>query len=166
MKVLFRIRDVVWPPEATLRELGVMPAHVVLDFGCGPGSYSLAAARLVGPTGRVYAVDVNLAAVKYVEASAQRQGLENIVASTRDSPADLPSCSLDLAIMHDVLHELDSPATVISGIECLLKPNGVFAVSDHHMRGHAIVAAVTSSGILCHTRHFRGVYCFTRRPLE
>jgi len=65
--------------------------------------------------------------------------------------------------MHDVLHELDSPAAVISGIERVLKPDGVFAVSDHHMKENVIVAKVASGGIFSLSRCFSGVYCFTRR---
>lgn len=80
MTVLFRVRDAIWPPEVSLRELGLMQGHTLLDFGCGPGSYSIAGARLVGPAGRIYAVDINPLAVKRVQKAATRRSLGNISA--------------------------------------------------------------------------------------
>ena len=57
MSLEFRLRDFFRPPERILREAGIRNGMTVLDFGCGPGGFSLAAAKLVGPDGRVYAVD-------------------------------------------------------------------------------------------------------------
>jgi ubiquinone/menaquinone biosynthesis C-methylase UbiE len=163
MAVLFRVRDAIWPPERVLRELGVSPGHTVLDYGCGPGSYSLAAARLAGPSGKVFAVDINPWAVRRLQNIARRLGVGNIVAIVGDSPAGLPCRIVDLALMHDVLHELDDAATVIVGIERVLKPEGVLAVSDHHMRSSAIVHAVTSRGVFALARCSKDVHCFKRR---
>jgi predicted methyltransferase len=52
------LRDLIRPPRAILREAGLGPGMAVLDFGCGPGGFSVAAVRLVGPAGRVYALDL------------------------------------------------------------------------------------------------------------
>jgi 23S rRNA U2552 (ribose-2'-O)-methylase RlmE/FtsJ len=57
MSLEFRLRDFFRPPERILREAGIRDGLTVLDFGCGPGGFSQAAAKLVGPEGRVYAVD-------------------------------------------------------------------------------------------------------------
>jgi predicted methyltransferase len=51
--IVIRLRDLVRSPTKVLMEAGVRPGMVVLDFGCGPGGFSLAAARLVGKEGRV-----------------------------------------------------------------------------------------------------------------
>lgn len=166
MTVLFRVRDAVWPPDTVLRELGVSPGHAVLDFGCGPGGYSLAAARLAGSSGRVFAVDINPWAVRRLQNIARRLGFGNIVTIVGDSPAGLPCRAVDLALMHDVLHELDDPAAVISGIERVLRPEGVLAVSDHHMRSKAIVHAVTSGGVFGLANRSKDVHCFKRRTGE
>jgi len=60
MSLKFRLRDFFRPPERILREAGIRNGMTVLDFGCGPGGFSLAAAKLVGPGGRVYAADGGL----------------------------------------------------------------------------------------------------------
>lgn len=49
MSWAFRLRDWLHPLAGILHEAGVRPGMTVLDFGCGPGGLSLAAARLVGP---------------------------------------------------------------------------------------------------------------------
>ena len=46
--LFFKIRDLFLPPEDVLKEAGIAAGFHVLDFGCGTGSYSLAAARVVG----------------------------------------------------------------------------------------------------------------------
>jgi cobalt-precorrin-6B (C15)-methyltransferase len=52
---------------------------MVLDFGCGSGTYTIPAAKAVGATGRVYALDINPRALDRVERKAERAGLRNIV---------------------------------------------------------------------------------------
>ena len=51
MALGFMFRDLPNPPEKILKEADIGPGDRVLDFGCGPGSYSLAAAKLVGEKG-------------------------------------------------------------------------------------------------------------------
>lgn len=58
MAFFFSIRDLVKPPENILKETDIRPGDRVLDFGCGPGSYSLAASRLVDESGEVHALDI------------------------------------------------------------------------------------------------------------
>ncbi|KYH37203.1 MAG: methylase involved in ubiquinone/menaquinone biosynthesis, partial [Candidatus Bathyarchaeota archaeon B24] len=54
-----------------LAEVGVGAGKVVLDFGCGSGTYTIPAARLVGDEGKVYALDVRKKALDEVEAKAK-----------------------------------------------------------------------------------------------
>jgi len=157
---LFRIRDLIWPPARTLLKLGVLPGHTVLDFGCGPGGYSIAAARLVGPTGKVFALDVNPLAVRAVQRAAEKERLGNITTVLADSAADVPNGSVDVAILHDVLHLLADPAKAIAGLHGALKREGMLSVSDHHMKGAAIVSAISLGKLFEVSRSFKGVYCF------
>jgi ubiquinone/menaquinone biosynthesis C-methylase UbiE len=161
---LFRIRDLLWPPARTLLKLGVLPGHTVLDFGCGPGGYSIAAARLVGPTGKVYALDINPLAVRAVQKAAGKERLGNITTVLADSAADLPNGSVDVAILHDVLHLLADPAKVIASLHRALHREGLLCVSDHHMIEAAILSAMSSSGLFEVSRSYQGTYCF--KPVE
>ena len=55
-----------------LSEVGVGEGQSVLDFGCGSGTYSIPAARLVGDFGRVYSLDVNRGALDKLSRKAER----------------------------------------------------------------------------------------------
>jgi ubiquinone/menaquinone biosynthesis C-methylase UbiE len=164
MVLVFRVRDLVWPPAEALRQVGILPGHTVLDFGCGPGGYSLAAARLVGPTGKVYALDSNPLAVRAVQRAAGKERLGNITAVLADSAADLPNGSVDVAVLHDVLHLLADPAKVIASLHRALHWEGLLCVSDHHMIEAAILSAISSSGLFEVARSLEGTYCF--KPVE
>lgn len=67
MALEYRLRDRRQPPLKTLDEVGVKQGMAVLDFGCGPGEFSLAAAELVGSAGTVYALDIHPLAIKSVK---------------------------------------------------------------------------------------------------
>jgi ubiquinone/menaquinone biosynthesis C-methylase UbiE len=164
MVLVFRVRDRVWPPAEALRQAGVLPGHTALDFGCGPGGYSLAAARLVGPAGKVYALDFNPLAVRAVQKAAGKERLGNITAVLADSAADVPNGSVDVAVMHDVLHLLAEPAKVIASLHRALKREGLLCVDDHHMKEAAIISAISSGGLFEVSRSFRGTHCF--KPVE
>ena len=62
-----------------LAEIGVRKKQVVLDFGCGSGTYTIPAAKLVGDGGKVYALDINRKALDRIEERAKKEGLMNIV---------------------------------------------------------------------------------------
>ena len=164
MVLVFRVRDAIWPPEAMLRRIGVAAGHTFLDFGSGPGGYSLAAARLVGPAGKVYALDFNPIAVSAVERAAEKERLANITTVLADSAADVPNGSVDVAILHDVLHLLADPAKVIASLYRALKREGLLWVDDHHMKEAAIIPAISSGALFEVSRSFKGTYCF--KPVE
>jgi ubiquinone/menaquinone biosynthesis C-methylase UbiE len=164
MSLKFCVRDRIWPPAEALRRMGILPGHTVLDFGCGPGGYSLAAARLVGPTGKVYALDVNPIAISAVQRAAEKERLGNVATLLADSAADLPKGSVDVVILHDVLHLLADPAKVVASLRRALKREGLLWVDDHHMKEAAIISAISSDGLFGVSRNFKGTYCF--EPVE
>ena len=73
------IRKLFDPPQK-LVEPYVTNGQVVADLGCGPGFHTLALAELVGPEGRVYAVDSDEKAIRAVEKKADKRGHQNIEA--------------------------------------------------------------------------------------
>ena len=66
-------------PFKVLFELGIRAGNAVLDFGCGSGTYTIPAAKLVGTGGRVYALDINSKFLNKIEERAKQEGLTNIV---------------------------------------------------------------------------------------
>jgi SAM-dependent methyltransferase len=70
----------VWRPRAldAWRRAGFTVGQTLLDVGCGPGHATLDLAEMVGPTGRVVAVDRSRRFLEALDAGRRRQGLENI----------------------------------------------------------------------------------------
>jgi ubiquinone/menaquinone biosynthesis C-methylase UbiE len=163
MAVEFRLRDLLRPPERVLAETGVGRGKVVLDYGCGPGGFSVAAAKLVGPEGRVYAVDVAPIALRYVARGAARAGVGNVVVMGADACAGLEDASVDLVLLYDVLHDLTEPHRQLGEFHRLLRGGGVLSVSDHHIAGPALVDTITAAGRFRHTG--RGKYTDAFVPL-
>ncbi|MEO5862690.1 MAG: class I SAM-dependent methyltransferase [Burkholderiales bacterium] len=111
--------------DLLLRELGLKPGMNVMDVGAGTGYYSRRIAELVGPKGKVYAVDVQPEMVAILDAVAKRPGLGNIQPVLgSDKSVTLPEDVADLAIMVDVYHELEFPSEMLTSIISALRPGG------------------------------------------
>ena len=147
MSLTFKIRDFLKPPLQCLREAGLEPGWRVLDFGCGPGSYAVAAAETVGSTGMVYALDKNLTAIRMVQRKASNLGLTNLEAVHSHLDTGLAGESLDLVLLYDTFHDLEDPAPVMREIHRVLKPGGILSFSDHHLKEEDIMAGVTKGGL-------------------
>ncbi len=147
--VIFAIRDFFSPPREKLLEAGLSPGMCVLDYGCGPGSFSIAAAEMIGPEGVVWALDVNPLAVGRTLRLAGSKGFSNIRGVSSVLETGLDSSSIDMVLLYDVFHDIgegerDGMLRTIRGV---LKPEGVLSFSDHHMDHGAIVRGVTESGV-------------------
>ena len=111
--------------DLMLPELRLEPAMSVADIGAGTGYIARRMAKLVGPRGNVYAVDVQPEMIRMLAAMVKRENLPNIkpvlgaVADVRLAPD-----SIDLAIMVDVYHELERPYEVMASIVRALKAGG------------------------------------------
>ena len=115
-----------------LRELALQPGMNVADVGAGTGYYSRRIAPLVGPEGKVYAVDVQPQMVAMLAQVAARSGFENLIpvqASVTDPK--LAPASIDLALMVDVYHELEYPHEVLGQLVRALKPGGRLVLVEY-----------------------------------
>jgi len=71
----YRFRDFFLSRMNILREVGIRPGFRVLDYGCGPGSYIIPLAELVGKSGKIYALDIQPLAVQRVQSIASEKQL-------------------------------------------------------------------------------------------
>lgn len=112
-------------PSKALDALELKPGMVVADIGAGSGYYSSRIAKRVGPTGRVYATDIQPGMIEILDRRIKAEGLTNIttVLGGMDDPR-LPPASIDLAIMVDVYHELQQPQVFLQRLKETFKPNG------------------------------------------
>jgi len=112
-------------PSKALDALELKPGMVVADIGAGSGYYSSRMAKRVGPTGRIYATDIQPGMIELLERRIKSEGLTNVttVLGGMDDPK-LPPKSIDLAIMVDVYHELQQPQIFLQRLKEAFKPGG------------------------------------------
>jgi ubiquinone/menaquinone biosynthesis C-methylase UbiE len=115
---------------------GITPGMSVLDVGCGPGHATMDLAEIVGPKGRVVAVDESPLFLKHLHDKAQGRHLHNIerlLGDAQELPALLPehAASFDLAYARWVLCFVPNPEAVVAGVAKMLKPGGKFAIQDY-----------------------------------
>ncbi len=111
--------------DLLMRMLSLTPGTIVADIGAGTGYYTRRIADLVGPSGKVYAVDVQPEMVSMLQALAKRPGYGNVLPVLGGiDTVKLPAASVDVAIMVDVYHELEFPYEVLASIARAVKPGG------------------------------------------
>lgn len=108
-----------------LDALGVKPGATVCDMGAGNGFYTLELARMVGPEGLVYAVDIQPEMLRMLSRRAAQEGLGNI-RLVLGSPIDprLPAGEIDLVLCVDVYHEFSHPEAMLARIRDSLSEDG------------------------------------------
>jgi len=147
MALTFKIRDLFSPPRKVVAEAAIKSGDVVLDFGCGPGSFSLAASELVGAGGKVYALDIHPLAVEMVRQAASKKGLTNIEVIQSDGETGLEESSVDVVMLYDAYHDLADPHKVLRELHRVLKPEGTLSFSDHHLKESQIISGLTETGL-------------------
>ncbi len=100
----------------------------VVDFGCGYGTFTIAAARIVA--GVVHALDIEPEMIAATRAKAEAAGLANVRTVLRDFVADgtgLPDASVDYAMLFNILHA-EHPEPLLGEAFRVLAPGGRLAI--------------------------------------
>ena len=115
-------------PREILQLLSVPMTGDVTDFGCGYGTFTLAAATLTADT--VYGIDIEPEMVRVTAKRAKEAGLRNVRVIERDfvtQGAGLPANSCSYAMLFNVLHAED-PVGLLRKAYDVLRPGGFVAV--------------------------------------
>jgi predicted methyltransferase len=127
-----REREAEEKPQLLIDALEIEPGQTIADLGAGSGYYSFRIAPLVGPTGKVLAIDIQPAMLEVITQRASRERIANVAAvraSVRDP--NLAPGSVDLLFMVDVYHELEYPYEVMTKVRAALKPGGRVALIEY-----------------------------------
>ncbi len=162
MSSTFKVRDFLKPRKHILEEVGIKPGFHVLDYGCGPGSYTIPLAELVGRLGKVYALDIHPLAIEKAQSIASKKGLINVQTILSSGSTELPDETMDVILLYDTLHDLSDPERVLKELHRVLKPTGILSFSDHHMKEDEVLSKLTSKGLFRLSKKGKKTYSFLK----
>jgi SAM-dependent methyltransferase len=125
-------RDEEEAPDVALSVLKIARGSAVADIGAGSGYITERLASRVGPTGRVFANDVQPQMLQMLATRLARKKIANVtlVQGDLDDPK-LPSSSVDLELMIDVYHEFSQPQAMLRHLRDALKPGGRMVLLEY-----------------------------------
>jgi len=137
MKLESRVRKM-------LEKIGVSRGQVVLDFGCGSGTYTIPTAKIAGEQGKVYALDKDRQALDELMQRAKSAGLKNIrrMQTSGELEIDLADESVDKVLLFDVFHsyyflQIAARERLLAEIYRIMKPSASLSVWPKHMESEA-----------------------------
>ena len=138
-------RDKKLQVKRVMDVLGIKPGATVADIGAGSGWFTVRAAKRVGRTGTVYAVEINPDFVRHIQQRAKAEGFGNVrtVLGKDDDPL-LPPNSLDSVLLLKTYHEVAQPVLLLKNLRKSLKPGARVGIIDRNGKGddHGIDRAV------------------------
>jgi ubiquinone/menaquinone biosynthesis C-methylase UbiE len=141
-------RDSSQQPERVVAALDLKAGDRVADLGAGGGYFAFRLADAVGPTGAVYAIDVDPDMIDYLKTRATADGYQNVSVITASADdAGLAADSVDLLFTCNTYHHLADRTAYFARLRGALRPGGRVAIIDMNgsgwfswMFGHATPA--------------------------
>jgi ubiquinone/menaquinone biosynthesis C-methylase UbiE len=118
-------------PVRTMDAIGIRPGMAVAEIGAGEGRWVVKLAVRVGESGRIFAEDIDKAALEHLTRRCARWGLKNvevIVGDTNDPK--LPAGRLDRVFVISSYHHFDDPVALLGKARAALKPDGKLAIGE------------------------------------
>ncbi len=140
------IRRLFQNPETILTPY-IREGMTILDIGCAMGFFSLPAARMVGPNGRVVCIDVQAKMIESLKKRARKSDLmdriDTRLSSSDSLGVDELTGKIDFAFAIAVVHEVPDSSVLFKEICMALKSKGQLLVAEP--RAHVSLAALDKS---------------------
>ena len=125
------------------------PGMTVADVGAGFGAWTTQFAKVVGPSGRVYATDIGAAQLTALREAATRAPNVTVIEGAPQA-TNLPALCCDAILIRDAYHHLTDPQAIIKSLAAALKPGGRLAVIDFPPRTNSEVPSGVPANRLGH----------------
>jgi ubiquinone/menaquinone biosynthesis C-methylase UbiE len=143
-------------PYQALNAAGLEPGQKVLEVGCGPGFFTIPAAKIVGEEGSVCALDISPLAVERVQQKIEREGATNVEIILADAAqTGLPDQSFDLIFVFGVAHPVGDMEDILIELHRLLKPAGVLSIEGQPWPSNGLFYSVKRQGRISQFRKIR-----------
>lgn len=121
-------------PENLLAKIPIRPGMVIADFGAGSGHFSVAAGKLAGKKGQVWALDIMEDSLSQTATLAKLEGLHNVGTRICDlekyGSCKVAETSCDLVILSGLLHQVEAKEAVLREAYRLLKTGGLLLICE------------------------------------
>jgi len=149
--------------------LAIAPGKNVADVGAGSGWFTVRAARRVGEGGKVFAVDINPEAIRYIENRAQKENLHNVSAvQGREDDPTLPAAQVDAVLLLKTYHEVAKPVTLLKNLKAALRPGAKVGIIDRNGNGenHGVQRKVVIEEAAEAGYELKGTYDFVKDDMD
>jgi ubiquinone/menaquinone biosynthesis C-methylase UbiE len=149
MTFLFKVIDFAYPYiDRRVGKFGIKDGMTVVDYGCGPGRYTVRFAEMVGENGRVYAVDIHELAIEAVKKKVRRgdlRNIESVLAQGYDST--LPDDVADAVCAIDMFFIIKKPTEFLAELKRIMKSGGTLIIDDGHQPRSVTKTKILGSGL-------------------
>jgi ubiquinone/menaquinone biosynthesis C-methylase UbiE len=127
------IRRLVQPPAELIEKIAINSSDVVVDFGCGPGYYTIDLAKKAK---KVVAVDISPEMLKKAQRKAQKANMKNIEFMQSDGKTlQLEDSSVEKILLVTVYHEVGENEVVLKEFGRVLKQEGKLVIVENIKKG-------------------------------
>lgn len=121
-------------PSICLSQFNIEPGMIVADLGCGTGAYTFEIAHRVGPTGKVFAIDVQKVLVDTLSNECKQKKISNVSVLWDDmddiNGIALQDASMDRIVVANTLFQIEDIQKFATEIKRILKPKGMALIVD------------------------------------
>jgi ubiquinone/menaquinone biosynthesis C-methylase UbiE len=148
MNILFHIVDFVYPYiDKRVQKFGIGPNMTIVDYGCGPGRYTVRFSKLVGRQSEVFAVDIHELAIETVKKKMEKYGLQNIVPIlAKGYDSTLPEHTADVVCAIDMFFLIKNPTEFLKELKRITKTDGFLVIDDGHQKRSVTRSDILTSG--------------------
>ncbi|MEK0368557.1 MAG: class I SAM-dependent methyltransferase [Nitrosopumilus sp.] len=164
VSLILYFRDLFKPPKIVLREVDIKHGFTILDYGCGPGNYSIAVSELLEGTGVVFALDKHPIAIKSISKKIKKRSIANIETIHSNCKTGLASNSVDVILLYHVFNDLKNPDVVLEELHRILKPSGILSFMEFNVEG--ISPNITKSGLFQLQKKMDATYIFVKKIIN
>ncbi len=149
MKAAMILRDGLFPiVERRVAGFGIREGTTLVDYGCGPGRYTVRFAERTGPAGKVYAVDTQELAIESVARRARAGSIPNVFpVLAHGYRTGIPSASVDMILALDMFFLVRDPTALLTEFRRIARPDGTLVLDDGHASRASTLRKIQASGL-------------------
>jgi ubiquinone/menaquinone biosynthesis C-methylase UbiE len=150
-------------PDKLLTAAGIEPGQRVLEVGCGPGFFTIPAAKMIGTKGHLYSIDINPAAVSKVRQKVKHNGLGNVDVELADAAkVNIPDSSVDVVFLFGIIRSLKNLEPVLAEAYRVLNSAGAVAVQKSSWSEKKLLDTFAGTGLFRYLGKESRIYKFEK----